>query len=753
MTQRWFRWCASAVAATLLAGGGALAGPPVAAIGAGWVDPIAAPTASYAGWWASGCNSSAYISGKVHLGVDIGASVGTPVRSIGPGTVARIWRDGSWGTTNGSDNAGLWVTYTAADGSVFTAVYGHMQPGAGIAAGVAVQAGQPLGTVGVSSYGAPSHLHLGIRPGTSIPSSGWGMSSCPGSANGFVSPRDYLAAHALSGGSQPPLPAPTYPAEVYGPGGPAFSTAGPPQYWRTAAGYGLLGRMLWTNPGGSLESNTATWAPGLGAGRYDVAAFIPRNYANANAHYLVSDANGTVERVVGQAGYSDAWVSLGEFTTGPSGAISVKVTDRGDPYSSSRWIGVDGMRFHYVGAYVPPAPVTYPLSAFNVVAGPERVRVDWIAPRQSDGPLRQVLVEAIKDGTPLGWTTSCDSIVYGTPNQCFLPAGPGGLTLGQTYTVRMKGLTNSGWSDWGPTSAQYLLWSQPGAVSNPVASVVNGHMRLSWAPPLSDGGSPILSYKISRGFPNVEYTVPATARSWTDPEPIKYVGNYTWSYIAISAVNAVTVGGVTQGGSLSTRWYEVSMSIARSKAEVRPGELVTVSGRIMWGPTAATRRSAMLEASAAGGPWREVREVVTDSPDWSVALPVAMSTRYRLRFDGAVVQAFPNHTALTPTMSPVASVVVSPLMTVSATLAKVKGVRVVKVTGKVRPAPGEVVAVQVRRGGTWVTVKRARASSTGGFTARWRPTSSGKYKMRVKVGVAAGHAAGVSRVVAVSFRR
>ena len=102
-----------------------------AEIGSGWTRPIDSPSV-LAGWLASGCSgNSGYLADRYHIGIDLGAPVGTTVRSLGSGRVIRVWRDGSWGVTNGVNNAGIWVQYAAADGSQFVAVYGHVVPAAG----------------------------------------------------------------------------------------------------------------------------------------------------------------------------------------------------------------------------------------------------------------------------------------------------------------------------------------------------------------------------------------------------------------------------------------------------------------------------------------------------------------------------------------------------------------------------------------------------------------------------------------------
>jgi hypothetical protein len=151
-------------------------------------------------------------------------------------------------------------------------------------------------------------------------------------------------------------PSCTYPAGVFGPSSPGFAFTGPAAYWFAGAPYGLSGCMRWTWSNGGSESNGADWAPSLSPGVYEVDSFIPRNYATANAHYVVTDAAGSSEHVIAQMNYNDAWVPLGQFSTGAAGNITVHLTDRGDAAGSTR-VGADAMRFTQVATVdtTPPA--------------------------------------------------------------------------------------------------------------------------------------------------------------------------------------------------------------------------------------------------------------------------------------------------------------------------------------------------------------------------------------------------------------
>jgi len=96
-------------------------------------------------------------SGRVHLGVDIGAPAGTPLVAVAGGRVTQVYRDRP-GSLSGN---GLKIT--AADGTYF--FYAHLAGLApGIGAGVPVRAGQVIGTMGSTGNAAITHLHFEVHP-------------------------------------------------------------------------------------------------------------------------------------------------------------------------------------------------------------------------------------------------------------------------------------------------------------------------------------------------------------------------------------------------------------------------------------------------------------------------------------------------------------------------------------------------------------------------------------------------------------
>jgi murein DD-endopeptidase MepM/ murein hydrolase activator NlpD len=87
----------------------------------------------------------------MHQGLDMAAQTGTPVAAAAGGTVTHAGPEGDYGNL---------VTVRHANG--YETRYAHLS-GIGVAVGDAVQAGQPLGTVGSTGLSDAPHLHFEVR--------------------------------------------------------------------------------------------------------------------------------------------------------------------------------------------------------------------------------------------------------------------------------------------------------------------------------------------------------------------------------------------------------------------------------------------------------------------------------------------------------------------------------------------------------------------------------------------------------------
>ena len=86
-------------------------------------------------------------------GVGIAAAIGTPVKSVAPGTVVSVGQLGTYGLTVILDHGGGYFSIYASLNSVL----------AGVRKGSALRKGDVLGTVGISDPDLKPHLHFEIR--------------------------------------------------------------------------------------------------------------------------------------------------------------------------------------------------------------------------------------------------------------------------------------------------------------------------------------------------------------------------------------------------------------------------------------------------------------------------------------------------------------------------------------------------------------------------------------------------------------
>ncbi|MER6912181.1 LysM peptidoglycan-binding domain-containing M23 family metallopeptidase [Streptomyces sp. NPDC000594] len=142
------------------------AAEPAPATGA-WTTPLASGGVTTAYRATGSMWSSGY-----HTGVDFSAPSGTPVRSVGPGTVVSAGVNGAYGNE---------VVVQHADGHY--SQYAHLSA-LSVSAGETVTGGQQIGLVGSTGNSSGPHLHLEIRTGT-----GYGSD---------VDPVAYLRGHGVA---------------------------------------------------------------------------------------------------------------------------------------------------------------------------------------------------------------------------------------------------------------------------------------------------------------------------------------------------------------------------------------------------------------------------------------------------------------------------------------------------------------------------------------------------------------------------
>ncbi len=108
-----------------------------------------------------------------HIGVDLLAGYGTPVRAISDGVV-QSWSQSYWSNDGTNDNIALLVRHRSNEYGDFVVLYGHVRKSDAKDPGVTVKAGETIGYIG--NWVGGNHLHFGVvHPDLPNPiSSGYG---------------------------------------------------------------------------------------------------------------------------------------------------------------------------------------------------------------------------------------------------------------------------------------------------------------------------------------------------------------------------------------------------------------------------------------------------------------------------------------------------------------------------------------------------------------------------------------------------
>jgi hypothetical protein len=146
-------------------------------------------------------------------------------------------------------------------------------------------------------------------------------------------------------------------------------------------------------------------------------------------------------------------------------------------------------------AYSPEiTPIGPPTPPLNVVAtaGPGNAVVTWDAPESTGG---EPIVGYIITSDPPGYTEDLNPL----PRQ--ITTSP--LTSGTTYTFTLVAVNIKGLSLPSAPSNPVIPLAPPDPPTNVVAVPENSAVSITWDDPVSDGGSPILSYTVTSSPGNI----------------------------------------------------------------------------------------------------------------------------------------------------------------------------------------------------------------------------------------------------------
>jgi Fibronectin type III domain len=275
--------------------------------------------------------------------------------------------------------------------------------------------------------------------------SSWAAGHYGGGADWGTSPVPSVDSPAAAWRSPTVCPI-AYPAGEVGPCGKWFTTTG--ATWRSGAPGGIERQELWSFSSGVAGQDTATWAPPLTAGSYQLTAFLPALFDDANVTYVVTDAAGSHRVLVDQEPFTNAWVPLGTFTA--SGASGVRVTlstaSRGP--RGATYVAADVVRFartspmflpslsHLTDAVPTAVRPPGPPQDVTALAGNGRATVAWLAPSKDGGaPISRFVV------TTNPGARTCASVVRAPGDASCNVAG---LVNGTPYTFVVHAVNRVG---------------------------------------------------------------------------------------------------------------------------------------------------------------------------------------------------------------------------------------------------------------------------------------------------------------------
>ena len=136
------------------------------------------------------------------------------------------------------------------------------------------------------------------------------------------------------------------------------------------------------------------------------------------------------------------------------------------------------------------------------------------------------------------------SLVSTKTNCSGSPCTVTGLTNGTSYTFKVSDTNGVGGGALSDPSSAVTPATYPGAPQNVSVVAAGGQAVVSWTPPASNGGSPIISYSVSAGARSCSYTVSSPETDSCTITGLTNGSSYTFS---VTATNGLGAGSPSAG--------------------------------------------------------------------------------------------------------------------------------------------------------------------------------------------------------------
>ena len=137
------------------------------------------------------------------------------------------------------------------------------------------------------------------------------------------------------------------------------------------------------------------------------------------------------------------------------------------------------------------------------------------------------------------------SLVSTKTNCTGSPCTVTGLSNGTSYTFKVSDSNGVGEGALSGASSAVTPVTYPGSPQNVSIVAAGGQAVVSWTPPTSNGGSPIISYSVSTGAHSCSYTVSSPETDTCTITGLTNGSSYTFS---VTATNGVGSGSASTGG-------------------------------------------------------------------------------------------------------------------------------------------------------------------------------------------------------------
>jgi uncharacterized repeat protein (TIGR02543 family) len=246
----------------------------------------------------------------------------------------------------------------------------------------------------------------------------------------------------------------------------------------TVRGVGVTDRTITVNQAGSASAPSAITNLSATAGNSQVTLSwsAPSNGGAAISRYEFRQRTGT--------GAWGAWTSTGSTTTSRIVTSLTNGTSYGFQVRAVNSAGNGGDS--NTATATPAAPATVPSAPQSFVATPGngQVILTWSAPSSNGGS--SITRYEVSSNGGSSWVTASSNTSHTFTS----------LSNGTSYSFRVRAVNAAGAGTAASTTATPR--TTPSAPQGLTATPGNGQVALTWSAPLSNGGSPITSYQVSR---------------------------------------------------------------------------------------------------------------------------------------------------------------------------------------------------------------------------------------------------------------